>query len=79
MNIFKKMKVVGIITNLYLKGDFNMKNWKTSSAGLLAAAGQIMLVFGVPQDVCNAVTVIGLFLIGLLAKDHDVTGGKIAQ
>lgn len=56
-----------------------MKNWKTTVAGLLAAAGQILSIFGVPVEVGAAVSTIGLFILGLFSKDLNVTGGKVQQ
>jgi hypothetical protein len=56
-----------------------MKNWKTTLAGILSAAGQVLPFLGVPPEVGTAVSTVGLFLIGLLAKDHNVTGGSVSQ
>lgn len=59
-----------------------MKNWKTTVSGLVAALPQIAIMFGVsgvPMEVWNGISAIGLFLIGVLAKDNNVTGGKVAQ
>jgi len=56
-----------------------MKNWKTTAAGLFGAAGQVLPFFGVPAEVGQAISVIGLFLIGLFAKDSNVTGGTVSQ
>lgn len=56
-----------------------MKNWKTTLSGILAAAGQITPLFGVPAPVGQAISVLGLFLIGLFAKDSNVTGGTVRQ
>ncbi len=56
-----------------------MKNWKTTVSGLLSAMGMLFPVVGLPADLGNAVSVIGLFLIGLFAKDSNVTGGQIQQ
>jgi hypothetical protein len=67
------------LTKLLLFGGINMKNWKTTVAGLIAAAGQILGIFGVPVEVGNAVSIVGLFILGLFAKDSNVTGGKITQ
>ncbi|MBW7956543.1 MAG: hypothetical protein H3C68_01505 [Deltaproteobacteria bacterium] len=56
-----------------------MKNWKTTLSGVLAGAGQFLPFFGVPVEVGHAVSTLGLFLIGLFAKDMNVTGGKVLQ
>jgi len=56
-----------------------MKNWKTTAAGILSATGQLLPLLGVPVEVGTAVSTIGLFLIGLAAKDSNVTGGTVKQ
>jgi hypothetical protein len=56
-----------------------MKNWKTTVSGIVSAAGMLLPMFGIPAEVGNAVSVIGLFLIGLFAKDSNVTGGSVPQ
>ena len=56
-----------------------MKNWKTTVSGIVSAAGMLLPMFGIPAEVGNAVSVIGLFLIGLFAKDSNVTGGSVQQ
>lgn len=56
-----------------------MKNWKTTVSGVLSAAGMIFPALGLPAELGQAVTVIGLFLIGIFAKDANVTGGSVQQ
>lgn len=59
-----------------------MNNWKTTASGVIAALPQIAILFGiggVPVEVWNGISAIGLFLIGLLAKDNNVTGGTVNQ
>lgn len=56
-----------------------MKNWKTTLSGVLSGSGIILPLFGVPAEVGQAVSVLGLFLIGLFAKDSNVTGGTVSQ
>ena len=63
-----------------------MKNWRTTASGVLAALPQmlgiLLPVIGVavpPVGVLNGVSALGLFLIGLFAKDSNVTGGTITQ
>ena len=67
------------LSKLLLFGGINMKNWKTTVAGLVAAAGQILGFFGVPPEVGNAVSVLGLFILGLVSKDFNVTGGTVKE
>ena len=67
------------VAKILLFGGINMKNWKTTVAGLLAAVGQILSIFGVPVEVGSAVSVIGLFILGLVSKDSNVTGGTVNQ
>lgn len=54
-------------------------SWKTTLAGLFAAAGQLAPLFGVPAEVGQAASVLGLFLMGLFCKDFNVTGGTKTQ
>lgn len=56
-----------------------MKNWKTTLSGVVAALGQILPLLGVPVPVSQALSVVGLFLMGLFSKDSNVTGGTVAQ
>jgi hypothetical protein len=63
-------------------GGWTMKNWKTTVSGVIAALGQLLPLVGVAltPEVTQAITVIGLFLMGLFSKDSNVTGvGKDAQ
>lgn len=56
-----------------------MKNWKTTVAGIIGGLAFIVnSVFGlqIPTDAILATTV---FLIGLFAKDSNVTGGTTQQ
>lgn len=55
------------------------KSWKTTLFGLCAALGQILPALGVPVDVANAFSVVALFLLGLFAKDSNVTGGTVQK
>lgn len=56
-----------------------MKNWKTTSTGVVAGLGQLFPLLGLPAELGQAVSVIGLFLMGLFAKDNNVTGGPVKQ
>lgn len=51
-----------------------MKNWRTSLTGVLAALGQILPLFGIPGEVGTALSTVGLFFLGYLAKDNSVSG-----
>ncbi len=53
-----------------------MKNWKTTLFGLGAGALN-MLANGTNWK--QVLFSLGLAGFGLLAKDHDVTGGSVAQ
>jgi len=74
-----KLYIIFKMSKIFLSEDFSMKSWKTTLSGLFAAAGQIFPIFGLPVELGQAVSVIGLFLIGLFAKDSNVTGGKVVQ
>lgn len=56
-----------------------MKNWKTTLSGIIASMGQVLPIFGVPLEVGQAVSILGLFLLGIFAKDSNVTGGSVRQ
>ena len=56
-----------------------MKNWKTTLSGILSALGILFPVIGLPVELGQAVSVIGLALLGLFSKDANVTGGTIQQ
>ena len=56
-----------------------LANWKTTAAGLCAALVQILPIFGVPAGVAAAISTIAIFILGLVAKDNNVTGGTIKQ
>lgn len=51
-----------------------MRNWKTTVSGVFAALGQVAPLFGVPAEVGHAVSVLGMFLLGLFAKDYNNHG-----
>jgi hypothetical protein len=51
-----------------------MKNWRTTLTGVLAAAGQFAPILGIPLEIGQAVSTMGLFFLGWNAKDTKVTG-----
>lgn len=51
-----------------------MKNWKTTLGGIVSASGQVLPFFGIPSEVATAISVVGLFLMGLFSKDAGVSG-----
>lgn len=55
-----------------------MKNWKTSLTGILAGVCYIgfKLLAGHPVTGEDISLALGLAGIGLIAKDHNVSGGK---
>ncbi len=56
-----------------------MKNWKTTLSGIFAGAGQLSPIFGIPVEIGQAISVIGLALLGIFAKDKNVSGGTVLQ
>lgn len=58
-----------------------MKNWKTTMSALVVTVGMILKLFKIdlPEEVANSLITIGVFLMGLFAKDNNVTGGTIQQ
>lgn len=53
-----------------------MKNMKTTGAGIVAALPQLLIIFGVPipPGVAQAISDVGLFLLGLFARDYNSPG-----
>ena len=56
-----------------------MKNYKTTLSGIASALGVLFPVLGLPVELGQAISVIGLFLLGLFSKDNNVTGGTVKQ
>lgn len=60
-------------------------NWKTTLTGLITALTNLAVLVGIdltPEQttvVVSSVTTIGVFIISILAKDKDVTGGTKPQ
>ena len=50
------------------------KNWKTTASGIVSALGILFPIIGLPIELGQAVSVVGLFLLGLFSKDHNKTG-----
>jgi len=72
--IVEPITIVEPIVSQPKGGEPFMKNWKTTLSGVLSAAGQIGLFFGIPAEVGNGISAVGLFLMGLFGKDNGVTG-----
>ena len=56
-------------------------NWKTTIGAIVTLLSQILPLIGIeitPQ-IQGALITIGIVIVGLFAKDSDVTGGKRAQ
>ena len=82
MSVFDKIKAAYIVKNIVDgKGVNGLKNWKTTVSGILSALPQLLplLGFPIPAEVANSISALGLFLIGLFAKDSNVTGGTVSQ
>jgi hypothetical protein len=58
-----------------------MKNWKSTLFGGITAAGIGMAQSGdgIVQTIGQVLSVIGPILLGLFAKDANVTGGTVVQ
>lgn len=71
---------VGTMPHVFtiIKGAI-MKNWKTTVSGIIGGLAFIInSVFGL-QIPAEAILATTIFLIGLFAKDSNVTGGTTAQ
>ena len=51
-----------------------MKNWKTTLSGLFGALGVLFPFIGLPLELGNALSVVGMAALGYFAKDKDITG-----
>lgn len=51
-----------------------MKNWKTTVSGLIGSLGILSPMFGLPMELGNALTTVGMFFLGLFSKDNAVVG-----
>ena len=58
-----------------------VRNWKTTVGGILAALGTsgVLAAFGAPPDADKALAAAGIAILGLGAKDSNVTGGTVQQ
>lgn len=67
---------------LLLIKTINMKNWKTTLTGILTALPTIATYLGIvaiPEPVLQGIGALGIFILGLVSKDHNVTGGTETQ
>ncbi len=83
MNIIERMKLLYYLNKIWqqVKEIKTMKNWKTTMSALVVTVGMILKLFKIdlPEEVANSLITIGVFLMGLFAKDNNVTGGTIQQ
>jgi hypothetical protein len=58
-----------------------MKNWKTTLFGAITAAGIGMAqsADGIVATIGQILSILGPVLLGIFAKDGNVTGGTVAQ
>ncbi len=70
------------IHKLFKHKFIDMKNWKTLICGAIAALPYIVKFFtghDLPFDLSDICQGTGLFGLGLLSKDYNVTGGTKQQ
>lgn len=58
-----------------------MKNWKTTTFGAITALGTYLATVddAIFKTVGQILVVLGPVLLGLFAKDSNVTGGEVVQ
>lgn len=58
-----------------------MKNWKTTLFGAISALGAFLAGTddAIPKVIGQILVVVGPVLMGLFAKDSNVTGGTVEQ
>jgi hypothetical protein len=56
-------------------------NWKTTLGAIITALAVVLEQFGIDisPELQNALIVIGVTIIGIFAKDYNVTGGTKPQ
>ena len=82
MKFTDKIRLVLLIrkvSNLVM--GVTMVNWKTSVGALITLLAGFLPVVGVTisPEVQAALMSVGGFIVGLFAKDHNVTGGTTRQ
>lgn len=55
-----------------------MKNWKTTVAGSVVALPQI-ITGAINKDWATVIQGLATLLLGIFAKDNNVTGGSVEQ
>ena len=80
MNFIEKIIATRILKRFGItlkEGKMKVINWQTTLGAILVVAGQYLSSIGIDlsSEVQNAITTLGIFIIGLFAKDSNVTGG----
>jgi hypothetical protein len=83
MNAIEKVKLLWNLNKLYQqwKELKAMTNWKTTVGAMVTTIAFILKLFKieVPAEVLDSAIVVGIFIIGIFAKDSNVTGGTKQQ
>jgi hypothetical protein len=79
MNFFDKAKVLIILTRIYWR--LNMRNWKTTLMGCIAAVATYLATVDWTDPVALKTSVVPIVMViwGVVQKDSNVTGGTIHQ
>lgn len=58
-----------------------MRNWKTTVGAVVTALATVLPLVGVElsEEVQAAIVTLGVAIIGIFAKDYDITGGTRQQ
>ncbi len=80
LGLIDKVRLLYLMNKLFEEVG-SMKNWKTTLFGAITAAGMGMAAAGdsVVKTIGQILSVIGPLLMGIFAKDSNVTGGTTPQ
>jgi len=81
MTFLEKTQALWILTRIYWKGDYIMKNWKTTLMGCIAAVATYLTTVDWTDPAALKTSVLPILMViwGVVQKDNNVTGGNVNQ
>lgn len=81
MTFFEKVKLLTTLTKIYWKGDYIMKNWKTTLMGCIAAVATYLATVDWTNPVALKTSIMPIVMViwGVVQKDGDQTGNTVAK
>lgn len=78
MSIISKLKLLLLLNKQWkrVKGGIKMRNWKTTIGAIVTLLAGVLPYIGVElsPEVQAAMVTLGIFIIGIFAKDNSVSG-----